>query len=34
MPLLIALGFFVLITVLVIWGSGFFGPENRLTKSH
>jgi hypothetical protein len=34
MPLLYALGFFLLITLLVLWGSTFFGPENRLTKSH
>src|SRR5262245_46315583 len=34
MPLLIALGFFVLITALVLWGSTFFGPENSSTKLH
>jgi hypothetical protein len=34
MPLLIALGFFVGITVLVLLGSQFFGPDSRLNKSH
>jgi hypothetical protein len=34
MALLIALGFFVLITALVLWGSTFFGPENSSTKVH
>ena len=34
MPLLIALGFFFLITVLVVYGSTFFGPESRLNKHH
>ena len=34
MPLLIALGFFILITALVIWGSSYMGPDTRGNKPH
>ena len=34
MPLLIALGFFVLITALVVWGSSYMGPDTRANKPH
>ena len=34
MPLLIALGFFILITALVIWGSSYMGPDTRANKPH
>jgi hypothetical protein len=34
MPLVYALGFFVVITVLVLWGSHYFGPGNPSTKQH
>jgi hypothetical protein len=34
MPLFIALGFFLLITLLVLWGSHFMGPDNHPQKPH
>jgi hypothetical protein len=34
MPVLIAAGFFILITALVIWGSGYMGPDTRANKPH
>jgi hypothetical protein len=34
MPLLIALGFFILITALVVWGSSYMGPDTRANKPH
>jgi hypothetical protein len=34
MPLFMALGFFLVITLLVLWGSHYFGPENVSTKQH
>jgi hypothetical protein len=33
-PVLIALGFFILITALVIWGSSYMGPDTRANKPH
>jgi len=34
MPVLIAAGFFILIAALVIWGSGYMGPDTRANKPH
>jgi hypothetical protein len=34
MPVLIAAGFFILITALVIWGSSYMGPDTRANKPH